>query len=104
LEDNMDLRRLAEPSDRDWARLRKYRRLWGRLGPGGSDPGNGEEPRSAFPPNPDPWPPGPSPRAPVRRPGPRPILPPSGNTGPHALSPRLTLLGDEACGVSVVAC
>ena len=31
LEDNMDVRRIAEPQDRDLERLRRYRRAWRRL-------------------------------------------------------------------------
>ncbi|MBF0628474.1 MAG: GTP pyrophosphokinase [Magnetococcales bacterium] len=32
LEDNMDMRRLSNPmSERDWARLQKYRHAWGKL-------------------------------------------------------------------------
>ena len=31
LEDNMDIRRIGEPSDKDWKRLQRYHRAWSRL-------------------------------------------------------------------------
>ncbi len=31
LEDNMDMRRISEPTEKDWQRLKKYHRTWLRL-------------------------------------------------------------------------
>ena len=28
LEDNMDIRRISGPQERDWERLKRYRRVW----------------------------------------------------------------------------
>ncbi|MBF0588948.1 MAG: GTP pyrophosphokinase, partial [Magnetococcales bacterium] len=34
LEDNMDLRRIENPTEKDFRRMAKYRRVWGVLGNG----------------------------------------------------------------------